>query len=547
MIISKRQFSWVLRFSSAYKYRLLFYLLLEVLALSFSLAFIWFSKQSIDSAVSGLGRNITALLVITASSLVLSYTCTQVANYVNEFNKARMLVDLQQKILARQVLIRWDGEKKHTGDLMVRLISDTQEIVTAVGQTFISCVVGLIKIFAATWFLWWMDPWLAIVLLSITPFLLFSKFYFRKLRILQKSLKQAESELGKTIQDNLRLRLLIRSMNQERWRWKNVETDQNDIFQIKKSLIGFSTFSKGIWGFVFCLSYIVAFVWGIHNLNAGLITVGTMSAFLQLVIRIQSPAAALLGNIPSLIRLGSSVDRIEELLSEPVEQIVEPCILNEIDGLKLSNLTLNHDGVPLVQNIDFSFKIGSPSVILGFSGLGKSTILRTMLGLRNPEAGTIELTTAGRKLNMSPAYRCNFAFVPQGEKIFSDTIRNNLTFGIQDCSDEQLYQALKIACATFVFELPSGLETMVGESGFGLSEGQLQRIAVARAIMQPASIWLFDEVTSALDRETAHKLVKNLIEFGRDRIIVFVTHDMTLKTYFENTLDLTEHSTFFKN
>ncbi|WP_149524380.1 ABC transporter transmembrane domain-containing protein [Sphingobacterium hotanense] len=545
-MMNRQQLSWILNFSNEYKYKLLSYFLFEIFSLIFSFSFIWYSKLSIDAAVGGQTESLSGLLVITALSMLLSFACSQLASYLNERNKALMLVDLQKQILQKQVDVRWEAQKKHTGDLMVRLLNDTQEIVTAVAQTIIACMVSLIKIIAATWFLCWMDPWLAAVLLLITPFLLFSKFFFRKLRTLQKSLKNAESQLGKTIQDNLRLRLLIRSMNQDKQRWQHVEHDQNEIYQIKRSLINFSTFSKGIWGGVFSLSYIVAFVWGIQSLNAGLITVGTMSAFLQLVIRIQSPAAALIGNLPSLIRFSSAVDRVEEILKETVEERVEPCFLKDLVEVKLSNLALRVDGNLLVTNLDFTFKIGVPSVVFGASGLGKSTILRAILGLLNPVAGAIVLKNQSLFLSMSPAYRCNFAFVPQGEKIFNGTIRNNLLFGTDGCSDERLYEALEIACANFVFDLPLALETMIGESGFGLSEGQIQRLAVARAILQPARAWVFDEVTSALDQETAHALVRNLIQAGRDKIIIFVTHDISLSGYFENTLNLTKRALLTK-
>ncbi|MVZ65745.1 ATP-binding cassette domain-containing protein [Sphingobacterium sp. DK4209] len=541
-MITKHQLHWILRFSKTYKYKLFYYFLFELLGLSFSLAFIWFSKRSIDRAVHHGSESLSMLLLVTASCIILSFACMQFAAFLNERNKALMLVDLQKLVLKKQISVPWDGQKKHTGDLMVRVLNDTQEIVTAAAQTLIACLISLLKIVAATWFLYWMDPWLAAVLLLITPLLLFSKFYFRKLRDLQKSLKLAESQLGKTIQDNLRLRLLIRSMNQDKPRWERIEKDQGEIFGIKKRLIGFSLFSRGIWGLGFSISYIVTFVWGILSLNDGLITVGTMSAFLQLVIRLQAPVATLVGYLPALVRVGSSVERLEELLNEPSEEIAEHSVLNELDELRLSNVSLQVEGKLLTCNLSFLFKRGEPTLVFGSSGLGKSTMLRAILGLIDPQAGAIVLKEGSQNRLMNATYRCNFAFVPQGEKLFNGTIRENLLFGNDWSSEVQLKHALGVACAEFVWNLPEGLDTVVGESGFGLSEGQIQRLAIARAILLPAKVWLFDEVTSALDQQTAHKLVTNLLEIGADKILIFVTHDLSQKQYFKHILEMRENA-----
>src|SRR5690606_3347163 len=154
-----------------------------------------------------------------------------------------------------------------------------------------------------------------------------------------------------------------------------------------------------------------------------------------------------------------------------------------------------------------------------------TTLIRLLLCLLQPNSGVLHLHTDGREIPLSSAHRANFAYVPQGDKLFSGTIRENLQVNNQPVSDERIREVLVTACATFVHDLPDGLDTLVGESGYGLSEGQAQRIAVARALLRDCAVWLFDEVTSALDPSTAVELTDRLFEAGKDRILVFVTHD----------------------
>jgi len=537
-MLDRREAKWLLSFSVPYRANLFYYFLLEILALAFSLMFISFSKRSIDRAVSGEGENIHFLIGGTVVCLVFSFVCAQSATIVNEQNKASMVLNLQKDLLKELISANWASSTKHTGDLMIRLITDTQEIATAVSQTIVQCLVSLIKVIACIYFLWWMDPWLSVTLVAVTPFILFSKVYFRKLRRLQQTLKDFESHLGQTMQDNLRLRLLIRSMNQERRRWIELERNQKQIFGIKSQLIRFSSYSRGMMGSVFTICYAIAFIWGINGLEQGLISVGTMTAFLQLVMRIQSPIASIMGTLPSLVRVGSAVGRVIEMSALETVDEHECYPLKDLQEIRLSNISLHSEDKILLHDFKYQFKKGIPSVILGASGVGKSSLLRAILDLTNSYDGKISLHTSSNIYDMAPSYRCNFTFVPQGEKLFNGSILENVAFGNVEFSVNDVTHALEVACATFVFNLPEGLNTLVGEAGFGLSEGQIQRLAVARAVLQPVHVWIFDEVTSALDPETAHQLVRNLIDAGQDKIIIFVTHDLSLTRYFSQVLDM---------
>ena len=236
------------------------------------------------------------------------------------------------------------------------------------------------------------------------------------------------------------------------------------------------------------------------------------------------------------------MERVKELLTDEIEIPSLPINLSTIDKITITNLTAFYDNNQILKQFYATFEKGIPSIVYGSSGKGKSTLLRTMLGLMPNTSGQITISTGSLEYQISNALRNNFSFVAQGDKMFNSTVRENLSIGSQCLSQQQIDEVITMTCCEFIYDLPEGLETMLGESGFGLSEGQIQRIAIARALLRPAHVWLFDEVTSALDRETAHQLVRNLLDKGKNKIIVFVTHDRSLSEYFQKELDLDKYA-----
>ncbi len=525
----KEQFRWSWTFVQKYRGQLGAYLLSELVSLFFGLLFIWMSKKAIDAAVHGNQAEVTSSLIWVAISLLISFLANLLGNRLNERTKAKMLIDLQNQIIQAQMNAKWmlTGDW-HTGDILVRANSDSQETIQVLGNIWISCLVTSIRIIAAVALLYWMDPLLALILVAVCPLILLSKSFFRKLRKLNRSLKEQEGELGKVMQENFRNRLFIRSVNWEAERWERVQNSQNSIYLKKLDLLDFSTFSRGTLGLVIQISYLITFIWGVSKLQSAEITFGTMSAFLQLVGRIQGPLVTLMGYVPIVVRFRSALDRVMEVLHVPVDFKDSPKLLESIDNISLRSLNFRYGSSEFLQDISMDFKKGKPTVIFGPSGKGKTTLLRIIMGLFSPEKGEVLLHSESKSIPMSASYRCNISYVPQGDKLLSGTIRYNL--GVSDLSVKEIEigRALEQACAEFVYTLPNGLDTVVGEGGYGLSEGQAQRIGVARAILQKTNVWLFDEITSALDSTTATRIVSNLIDIGKDKIIIFVTHDQSI-------------------
>lgn len=531
------QLAWAWRFSKAYRFQLLLYFLLELGSLALGLLFVWWSKRAIDHATSGDMDNLKGTLYLAVAATLIGMLVRLYASWLNERTRSRMLIQLQKDILQSQMQTTWRAVKNwHTGDIVARINTDCQEVVQVIGGGAINAVVTVARIIAATGLLWWMDPMLALILLAICPLLGFSKLYFRRLRRLHRRLKQAESRLGNSIQENLRLRLSIRALNLEGIRWRKVESGQREVYQLKMGLLNFSVFSKGLMNIVVNVGFLVTFIWGVHELYLSAITFGTLSAFLQLVARIQGPVLVLMGLVPLFVRFRTAVERLDEVFYAEKEPSVKQKPLARIQRIAVQGLSFKYEDNEVLQNLDAVFQKGEPTAIMGGSGKGKTTFVRLLLRLLVPDKGGVILETGGGTVHLSLAHRTNFAYVPQGDKLFSGTVRDNLQVKDIEISEAEMWKALNIACAQFVRDLPEGLDTIVGESGYGLSEGQAQRIAVARALLLDSGIWLFDEVTSALDPETADRLGRQLLEAGKDRILIFVTHDPQLMQLCKQTI-----------
>ena len=237
--------------------------------------------------------------------------------------------------------------------------------------------------------------------------------------------------------------------------------------------------------------------------------------------------------------LDSALARTMADLDRALEEQGDPVMLDVPCGVKLSHVSYRYsdDERLVLDDLSFDFKPGSTTAIMGETGAGKTTIIRIILALLKPSQGTVTIYDSHESMELTPRRRCNIVYVPQGNTLLSGTIRDNLRLGRLGATEEEMANALHMACADFVFDLPEGLDTECSESGGGLSEGQAQRISIARALLRDRSIMLFDEATSALDPETERQLLHNIL--GRhDRTILFITHRPAVVEYCDQTLHL---------
>ena len=294
----------------------------------------------------------------------------------------------------------------------------------------------------------------------------------------------------------------------------------------------------------FALSYLIAFLWSTLRLYHHTLTFGAMTAFLQLVYRIQNPARELTRLAPAFVGVLTAAERLMllETIPEEVQGISHP--LQPPCGIRLTHLTYTYPPTassepttPVISDLTFHFAPGTSTAIMGATGTGKSTLLRLLLALLKPDSGSVTLYDATGSYEASPLLRCNIVYVPQGNTLMSGTIRDNLLLARPEATDAELREMLLTACAEFIIDLPRQMDTPTTEGGGGLSEGQAQRIAIARALLRSGSIMLFDEATRALDPATEQRLLQNILANNK-RTVIFITHRHAVVDYCDAVLTL---------
>lgn len=321
---------------------------------------------------------------------------------------------------------------------------------------------------------------------------------------------------------------------------ERLEATQSELRHNVVRRTAFSLFSSFVLNFGFAAGYLIAFLWGAIRMYGHTLSFGGMTAFLQLVARIQGPARNLTKLVPQFVSVLTAAERLMELEENPLEEQGAPLHVAADGGVgvRFENVAYAYaDGErEIMNNFSFDFTPGSCTAVLGETGTGKTTLVRMILALIRPDSGRAVIYNGrGESYQLSSLTRCNFVYVPQGNTLLSGTIRDNLRLGNLSATDEDMLNALHRACADFVGELPDGLDTVCSESGGGLSEGQAQRIAIARALLRDGSVMLFDEATSSLDPDTERRLLANLLA-DRQRTIIFVTHRMAVVDYCDRVL-----------
>ena len=411
---------------------------------------------------------------------------------------------------------------------------------TFLTETIPNTLSVLMMFIGAFFCLFAMDKTLAVILVAIIPlFLAVSKIYMQQMRRLTREVRDSDSRVQAVMQETIQHRMVIKTLEACNDMVQRLENTQAKLRENVVRRTSFSIFSNFIINFGFALGYLIAFLWAAIRMSAGTLTFGGMTAFLQLVNKIQSPARNLTKLAPAFVSVFTAAERLMELAAEPLEEQGEPITVGAPCGIRLENVTYKYeDGTKnVISNLSFDFRPGSCTAILGETGAGKTTLVRMLLALMKPKEGRIVLYNGMEEHTLSPRMRCNFVYVPQGNTLMSGTIRENLRLGKPSATDEEMKEALLMSCADFVFSLPDGLSTKCGEQGGGLSEGQAQRIAIARALLRDKHIMVFDEATSALDGDTECRLLGNILD-NNSRTVIFITHRPAVLQYCNEQLHL---------
>lgn len=538
-----------------------------LLGVAVSLATVWAMQRAIDMASGAREGSVWMAVGVMASLILCEFVLGISRVWIKNILGVKAQNRMQQQMLARLLRSEWRGrEAMHSGDVINRLEQDVRQVVTFLTETLPSVISTLAMFIGAFFYLFQMDKWLAVITVGILPvFILVSRFYIAQMRRLSKKVRESDSRVQSILTETMQHRMLVKTMEADEQMLFRLEDTQQELRQRVKRRTAFSVASNLVLNTGFSAGYLIAFLWGLLRLQAGTITFGAMSAFLQLVYRIQGPARDLTRLAPAFVSVFTAAERLMELEEVPEEEQGVPVMLSAPCGIRFHDVTYNYGAegqLPVVCHANYDFPPGSCTAILGETGSGKTTLIRLLLALIRPQEGeiniysgecrveSVELATAPQDNSgavahsplstlhsqlLSPLHRCNFVYVPQGNTLLSGTLRENMQLGCPDATDEQMVDALRMACADFVFDLPRGLDTVFAEQGGGLSEGQAQRIAIARALLRPGSIMLFDEATSALDLDTERQLLENILN-EHHKTVIFVTHRPAVVNYCDRVI-----------
>lgn len=549
----KHLFGWFWRTSRGIRLKSVVNIILGLAVVGMDFAFIWATKMTIDTATGQdshpLWLGCTLLVGIGLVNIGISFA----RRWTSAILGLRSQNLMQLRAFSRLMHSVWNGKEQfHSGDVMNRLIRDASEITSVITDTLPAAICVSVRLALAFAYLFYFDSMLAMAVMLLAPlFILLSKVYINKMRRMTREIRNTDSRIQSILQESIQHRMVLKTLEQSEGMVNRLEQNQQHLYgQVRHRTI-FSGFSNLTVNFGFTAGYLLTFIWGVYRMEAGTITYGTMLAFIQLVGQIQGPFRDMTRFIPAIIGALTAAERMEQLEQTPMEETTGKQLFPHGAGIRFKDVSYTYqDGERnVLDKFSFDFAPGSTTAILGETGAGKTTMIRLILALLSPKKGNVEFYDEKRSVPASPDTRCNLVYVPQGNTLLSGTIRDNLLLGNPDATEQDMHQALQMACADFVLSLPHAMDTVCGESGAGLSEGQAQRIAIARALLRQGNILLLDEATSALDPETERQLIHNISIQAKEKrqTILFITHRPAVVEYCENTLHLKKSAHQGKN
>ncbi len=519
---------WLWAVSKGFRWPVVFCALTGALNVSVSLCFVFVCKHLIDIATGISDDALGTYIGWMAGCMLLQLLLSVVRSRLTNRAEIKLRNALHNRLFVHLMKSCWNGrETFHTGDMLNRIEADTVSVTDAVCRTVPSVFVTFVQLVGALYFLSMLDIRLTGILVFIMPVaLLFSKSYVQKMRRMSREIRETDSRIQSHLQENLQHRIIVRTLEHTGNAVERLSGLQSFLQGQVFRRTDFSVFSRSMVQVGFMTGYAVAFLWGVFGLRDGTVTFGMMAAFLQLVSQIQRPMVDLSRQIPAFIRVFTATERLAELTSLPLEPQGSPVRLDGSLGVRISHVSFSYQGNSrqILNDFTYDFRPGSLTAIVGETGVGKSTLIKLILALIRPDEGEITVYNGNEEVAVSPQTRCNLSYVPQGNTLFSGTIRDNLLIGNQHATEEDMRQALHTAVADFVFSLPAGLDTVCGEQGTGLSEGQAQRIAIARGLLRPGNVLLLDEPSSALDSQTERELLERLSAEVKGKTVVLITH-----------------------
>ncbi len=515
---------WLWRNSRGIRRNSLIRIVVGVVQVCLGLTMVWLSRRFIDETIrTGTTDDMIHMILLLVATVATGVVLRQLGYWLTTTANIRQVNTMRLRIFSGLFRRRLFTEQElHSGDVTSRMSKDIETVSGVTTDILPQMTITMIQLCGAFLLMRWFDELLAWALLLLTPMaIVFGKLIARKLRQMTLDIRQDESRIQMQVQEGMEYNAVLRSLGSEQWVTGRLDSMQQRLRGNVMRRMRFTVVTRLIIGCAFSLGYLLAFVWGGIGLRNGTITFGVMTSFLQLVGMIQQPILQLLNMVPTVIHCTASIDRLNELETDhdtDVSALQPEGAAGDMrnpscNAISFSDVSFRYaKGDRMVlEHFTHNFKQGSKTAIMGETGIGKTTLFRLLLGFIQPTNGHVEMNGTA-------------CFVPQGNTLMSGTIRYNLQLAKPEATDQELLDVLHTACADFVQELPAGLNTELGERGSGLSEGQSQRIAIARGLLRPGNILLLDEISSALDETTERDLFERLFAAYPDRTFLLITH-----------------------
>ncbi len=521
---------WLSRNILKYRPWVIMLTVLTVLATACSVGFAYLSGSLINSATSKNAQLLRILAFVVLTLLVARIAFRAIINYFTEKCRATIITDLRGKLFKKVLKSNYASVKDyHSGDIVTRITADTAEIAGTTVSILPQTVGMIIQILGAIMALFVIDVWFTlffvaggVVIVSISAFLRKrTKWYY-------KEIMSADGQSRSFMQESVLSSLTVKAFGAEE---KTAEKAEEILSKYKKRRIGrakLNSFVGVLYSVVTNLGLVLAIIWCAFGIMNGM-EYGSVLSIVLLMEQLQRPLNTVSAIMPAYYSRQASAERLCEIdnLEEENLSLESPISYDQIKSLSVENVVFAYDKDLVLDGVSFNFEKGKMTCICGVSGAGKSTLFKLLLGVYKPESGSVSFKCEDRDVEIDSKFRSLFAYVQQGNFLFTGSIYENLTFFASEQDKQNLYdkveKAIESACAEFVYDLPNGLDTMLTEQGGGLSEGQRQRLAVARALISNRPILLLDEATSALDDETERRLISN-IKAMQDKTVIIISH-----------------------
>ncbi len=536
----KNYAKWLFSYTKPYIPSLSLMLLFQIAASLLSLGMSLISKNIIDRATAGKGIAYSIAAFVTV--LIVSQTITILTSLVSVVISEKFSFGIRRNVYEKILHTNWlSVSKYHTGDLMTRLTSDTDAVASGISGTIPSIIILIVQLTSSFITLFVFDRFLALSSLLIAPIaFLASVILGKRLKKLQVKVQESESKYRSFIHESLSNIMIIKSFCDEEYSSEHLYELRNErlYWILKKNRMSLATSSAINVGFQF--AYILAFTWGALGISKGSITYGTMSLFLSLVGQVQSPLISLAQTIPKIVSILASAGRIIEIQNLPSEERPKQTIEQISIGADLDHITFGYNEDPIFDDTSLHIEPGEFVAIVGESGIGKTTLIRLIMSFLNSDAGSISFFNSMGQTEKSTATSRHFiSYVPQGNTLFSGTIADNVRMGNRNATEEEIITALKASSAyDFVQNLPDGMNTFIGEKGHGVSEGQAQRISLARALVRNAPFLVLDEATASLDEKTELRVLEGIRSLTPKPTCILITHRRSVLNYCDKEIKI---------